>query len=192
MDAAGIVQETLHSINSKKLSAMILKLDLEKAYDKVDQTFLHLILVQIGLPLNIVRLILSFFCMTSFVVLINETPTAFLHSSRGLRQGFPLSPYLFSLVIEGLNLLFDKANAEGTIKGVKVAGGLFITHTFFVDDVIIFGSKSIKEWQRIKCLIDLFCKAYGMSISAHKSCFRVCNVHEDSMVIISQLFQIGI
>ena len=176
MDAAGIVQETLHSIKSKKLSAMLLKLDLEKAYDKVDRNFLHLILVQIGLPLNIVRLILSCVCTTSFAMLINWTPTAFFHSSRGLRQWCPLSPYLFLLVIEGLSLLFSKAKAEGSIKGVKVAGGLFITHTFFVADVIIFGSSSIEEWQRIKCFIELFCKAFRISISSHKSCFKFCNV----------------
>ena len=59
MDAAGIVQETLHSIKLKKFPALILKLDLENAFDKVDHSFLNPILVQIGLLLKVSQWIMS-------------------------------------------------------------------------------------------------------------------------------------
>ena len=71
MDVAGIVHENLHFIKLKKLSAMILKLDLKKEYDKVDCYFLYLVLVRIGLPLNVSQWILSCVNSTPFVVLIH-------------------------------------------------------------------------------------------------------------------------
>lgn len=82
MDAAGIVQETIHSIRKKKLSSLVLKLDLEKAFDKVDRYLLHPILVQIRLPQNIVQLIMS--CVNSatflFLSMVHRQIT-----SKGLR-----------------------------------------------------------------------------------------------------------
>lgn len=182
MDAAGIVRETLHSIKLKNIPVMILKLDLEKAYDKVDRYFLHLILVQIGLPLNIVHWIMSYVNSASFVFLVNR--------SRGIRRGCPLSPYLFLLIIEGPILLLHKAKANGIIKGVKVSGAIAITHTLFVDDVMIFGKGNFYEWLCIKVITDLIYSTSGMSISPFKSCFRHWNVEDNVLSSIINLFQI--
>ena len=85
LDVAGIVQETIHSIKQKKLSAMVLKLDLEKAYDKVDRTMLHLILLQIGIPLKMTNWIMSCVNSTSYAVPINGSPSQSFNGTRGLR-----------------------------------------------------------------------------------------------------------
>ena len=77
IDAAMIIQETMDTIKLKKFSALILKLDLEKAYDKVVRSFLNLILVQIGLPLKVSQWIMSCVNSASFVVLINGSPMDF-------------------------------------------------------------------------------------------------------------------
>ena len=111
----GIVQETLHSIKTKNLRTFILKLDLIKSFDRVNWIFIHLILIQIGAPLQTVNWILGCLTSATFAVLINGTPSKFFSATRGIRQGCPLSPLLFILVIEGLSLLISDARNHGLI-----------------------------------------------------------------------------
>ena len=71
--------------------------------------------------------------------MINGTPTGFFATSRGIHQGFPLSPLLFILVIEGNGLLIKDTQRKGKIKGIKVSSLLAVSHLLFVDDVVLFG-----------------------------------------------------
>jgi hypothetical protein len=166
-----VVQEVIHSIKVKNKKASVLKLDLVKAYDRVDWGFLRLVLLQVGLSLEATDWIIG--CVTSkkFVVLINGKPTRFFKSSRCLRQGFPLSPLLFLLVIEGLSRIIQERVRDKKIEGVPVARGLNITHLMFVDDVILFGIGCIVEWKAYKEVLDLFCKATRMEFSSQKYSF---------------------
>jgi len=81
-DAIGVVQEVLHSIKVKNIKALVLKLDLIKAYDRVDWGFLRLVLFQVGLRLEATYWILGCVTSTNFVVLINGRPTNFFKSKR--------------------------------------------------------------------------------------------------------------
>ena len=74
---------------------------------------------------------------TSFAVLINGSPSGFFRPTRGIRQGCPLSPFIFSLVADALSRLILKARREGKITGVKVSRSEEVTHTLFVDDVLL-------------------------------------------------------
>ena len=82
-------------------------------------------------------------CHATFSILLNGTASDFFHAGRGLRQGCPLSPLLFVLVMEGLSALIKNAKARGTFHGLRVNDILHLTHLLFVDDVLIFldGSK---------------------------------------------------
>ena len=80
---------------------MVLKLDLVKAFDRVNWTFLRL-LIQIGIPLLGVNWIMGCVSSSCFAVLLNGPPSDFFPASRGIRQGCPLSPLLFILIIESL------------------------------------------------------------------------------------------
>jgi hypothetical protein len=113
LDAIGTAQECIHSIKTRKQRALILKLDLRKAYDCVNWDFLRMILVQTGFSLLSVQWIMSCVVSSSFAVLINGEATSFFSSERGLRQGCPLSPLLFILVMECLSLLLKKDQLEG-------------------------------------------------------------------------------
>jgi hypothetical protein len=97
-DAIGVVQETLHSLKVKNIKALVLKLDLIKAYDRVDWGFLRLVLLQVGLSLEATDWILGCVTSANFVVLINGRPTSFFKSSRGLRQGALYLYYFFYLL----------------------------------------------------------------------------------------------
>jgi hypothetical protein len=161
----------LHSIKIKKSKALVLKLDMMKAYDRVDWSFLRLVLLQVGLSLEATDWIMGCVSSTNFFVLINGSPSGFFRSSRGLRQGCPLSPLLFLLIVEGLSRILLKLVEVGRLEGVLVANGVRITHLLFVDDVILFGKGSLAEWQVFKDALDLFCNATGMTFSSQKSQF---------------------
>ena len=103
-------------------------------------------MIQIGLDLETVNWIMGCIQSASFAVLINGSTSKKFRASRGIRQGCPLSPLLFLLVIEGLSRLIQKAKVDGRIKGIQISRDLFLTHLMFVDDIKIMGSGSINEW----------------------------------------------
>jgi hypothetical protein len=92
-----------------------------------------MMLVQIGLKWEVVRCIMRCVTSANFVVLVNGSPTKFF--KRGLRKGYPLSPLLFLLVVEGFSMIVKKDCIEGKFIGIKVAKVLAITHLLFVNDI---------------------------------------------------------
>ena len=107
----------------------------------------------------------------NFVILVIGTPSSFFTATRGIKQGCPLSPLLFILVIEGLSLFIKDAKAKGKIRGIKISDSLYLTHLLFVDDVIFFGNGTVMEWMAFDVLLETFCSASRMSISLNKSNF---------------------
>ena len=103
--------------------------------------------------------------------LLMASPLSFFSASRGIRQGCPLSPLLFILVIEGLSLMIVDARDHSLIKGIKISSTFALTHLLFVDDVILLGSGSLSEWMAFDVILSKFCKASRMCISIDKSCF---------------------
>jgi len=108
---------------------------------------------------------------TSFAVLINGGPTKFFRCSRGLRHGFPLSHFLFILLMDGLRRLFEKEKYLDKILGVKVSIRVRITHLMFVDDVLLFGCGLISEWRDFHRILCLFSKATRLMINLDKYSF---------------------
>jgi len=84
-DAIGVAREALHSIKTKKIKSLVLKLDMMKAYDKVDWSFLRLVPLHIGLSLEATNWIIGCVRSTNLFVLVNGSPSGFFKASRGLR-----------------------------------------------------------------------------------------------------------
>jgi hypothetical protein len=187
-DAIGVAQEALHNIKTKKSKALVLKLDMMKAYDRVDWSFLRLVLLQIGLGLEATDWIMGCVRSTNFFVLVNGNPSGFFKGSRGLRQGCPLSPLLFLLIVEGLVESLRDWLMMVDLKDILVANGFRITHLLFVDDVILFGKGYLQEWQVFKDALDLFCNASGMVFSNQKSQFLEVGWSVEGIVQLKQIF----
>ena len=82
-----------------------------------------------------------------------------------------MSPLLFLLIVEGLNILINNTNMDNRIEGIKIAKFIKVTHLLFVDDVVLFGKSTLAEWIAFKSIVDLFIRATWMEASDKKSIF---------------------
>ena len=127
---------------------------------------------KLGFHSKWVQLIMACITTAHFSVIVNGNPTGYILPSRGLRQGDPLSPYLFLFCAEGLTTLFRKAEIEGIIRGVAASrGGPCISHLLFADDNLLFCRASVKECQQVKSLLNLYEAALGKKVNTDKTSF---------------------
>ena len=105
----------------------------------------------------------------TFSILINGTASDFFHAGRGLRQGCPLSPLLFVLVMEGLSVLIKNAKDRGELQGLQINDILHLTHLLFVDNVLIFLNGTRHDSVHFDLLLKHFCRATGMAPNSTKS-----------------------
>eukprot|EP00253_Pinus_taeda_P025758 PITA_25758 len=107
---------------------------------------------------------------SSFSILVNGSPSNIFAPSRGLRQGDPLSPFLFILMMEGLGRSIKQAKALGKIKGLQLMeNGQALTHQQFVDDTMLQGIPTVKEASVYKQILNDFAMAIGMEVNLSKS-----------------------
>ena len=99
-----IAQEVIHSISKKrgKVGYMVLKIDLEKAYDRLEWSFIRDILFRVNLPLDLIEVIMSCVSMVSTSIMVNGEALDLIYPSRVIRQGDPLFLYLFILCMDFL------------------------------------------------------------------------------------------
>ena len=145
--------ETLHYMkhhHNGKSGFMALKLDMSKAYDRVEWSYLELIMQRMSFAERWVDLILECITTVNYSILINGEPSEVFHPTRGLRQGDPLSPYLFFLCTEGLHSYLHQASKVGQIRGVSICkNGPRLTHLFFADNSVLFCKASLNECKKI-------------------------------------------
>ena len=114
---------------------------------------------------------LVFMCIRSvtYSIMLNGQPHGFIILERGLRQGDPLSLYLFLLVTEGLHALFKKAESDGQLKGVSLcAAGPRIFHLLFVVDSLVFYRAMISGCVKIQSILQLYEQDSGQNINKGK------------------------
>ena len=111
-------------------------------------------------------------CISSptFSILINGSPFGSISPSRGLRQGDPLSPFLFILGTEVLSHLLVNAENNGSFKGFPLARTCpRVSHLLFADDLIIFAQASVVDVGVIQSCIDKYQECSGQLVNVKKS-----------------------
>lgn len=172
-DNAMTAFEIFHTMKHKKKGKkgiLAMKLDMSKAYDRVEWNFLENVLKKVGFCKKWVDLVMSCVRTVSYSVLINRVPTDIFNPERGLRQGDPISPFLFLFCAEAFSALLKRAEMQGSIHGVKVARSApAVSHLFFADDTILFTRATEKEAREIKQLITSYELASGQRINLNKT-----------------------
>jgi hypothetical protein len=143
---------------------------MEKAYDRIEWDFLRATLTSMNFPPKLVNTIMCCVSTISFAILINGSPTRYFFPKRGLRQGDPLSPYLFIICADVLSAMISKAHSEKLIQGVKIAPTApEITHLFFADDSLMFCRANKEETSHIQAIITQYQMASGQMVNYNKS-----------------------
>ncbi|XP_061362932.1 uncharacterized protein LOC133306628 [Gastrolobium bilobum] len=191
-----IAQEVIHSIRSRKGNKgwMMIKVDLEKAYDRLSWKFVLDTLKDVGFPESTSQLILSCISTSSLSLLWNGVATSKFLPGRCIRQGDPISPYLFVLCIERLSHLINMAVDIGAWKPIVLRKGAPpISHLLFADDLIICAEASIEQAHVINQVLKVFTKASGQKVSSEKTrVFFSKNVHVSRSSEISESLGVGI
>lgn len=144
-----LAREIIHSFNSSSYNeeAFMLKADVNKAFDTVQWHFIYAAMQAVNFPKNLVQLV-----------------------NRGLRQGCPLSPYLFILVTEFLTRSLKMEALQGSIKVIKLARSApVITHSMYADDLVLMGQANLNEVNAFKSVLEEFAENTGLSINPDKS-----------------------
>nr|KYP48048.1 LINE-1 reverse transcriptase isogeny [Cajanus cajan] len=167
-----IFQEVIHSMRYKSGNKgwMAIKIDLEKAYDRLKWNFVKDTLQDIGLPQIFVNLIWASILSPRLRMVWNGEALEEFTPSRGIRQGGPISPYLFVLCMERLFQLISAAVTSDQWKPIKLSrDGRPLSHLAFADDLVLFAEASINQVEIIKTCLDLFCASSGQKVSLEKT-----------------------
>ena len=168
-----IAYECFHYLRKKKTGMegyLGLKLDMSKAYDRVEWGFLEEMMLKMGFPESYVSLLLKCVRSTSFSILVNGQPTRQFYPTRGLRQGDPLSPFLFIICAEGLSSLLRDAEAKKEIHGIKIGKKVnAISHLFFADDSLLFTRANEQEVEKVLEILSTYEAASGQKLNMEKS-----------------------
>lgn len=156
---------------NKEPKRLTIKVDIAKAFDTLSWDFLFNCLEGLNLPPLNIRWLRACICTPSYMVGYNGTVNDYFKGRRGLRQGDPLSPYLFVMAMNCLSLMLKKAAEEGDFGYHSRCESTRLTHLCFADDLLIFTESSLSSFQKVLQVLREFEMRSGLAISVQKSCF---------------------
>ncbi|KAK4258548.1 hypothetical protein QN277_004989 [Acacia crassicarpa] len=170
-----VAQEVIHTMRSmrKKKGFLAIKIDLEKAYDRVNWNFVLNCLQELNLPSRLTEVIEQCISSPTMQLLWNGDKAEVFIPSRGVRQGDPLSPYLFVICMEKLAHLIQSEIDNKKWRPIHLTrSGPPISHLFFADDIILFAEASMDQVDVINKCLKVFCDSSGLKINQQKT--KVC------------------
>ncbi|KAJ0471319.1 putative RNA-directed DNA polymerase [Helianthus annuus] len=190
MDGPLVLNEVLSWLKKSKRSGMYFKVDISKAYDSVNWSFLDSIMFQMKFPNRWRKWIMATLVSARASVLVNGSPTREFECSRGLRQGDPLSPFLFVIVMEALTGIMKKAASVGLYNGIKVSrDGPSLSHLLYADDVMFIGEWSVSNAKNLRRILRCFYLVSGLRVNLAKCSVFGVGVNEDEVLSMAQLLR---
>jgi len=114
-------------------------------------------------------------------VLVNGSPSPKFKVGRGIRQGDPLSPFLFNIAVEGLSVLFQRAATSNIFRGIDFGSNNFLSHLQYTDDTLVFMPASLRALQSVKRVLRWFALCSGLHINFFKSSLIGINVDDSCL-----------
>ncbi|GJW03090.1 RNA-directed DNA polymerase, eukaryota [Tanacetum coccineum] len=178
LDGPFILDELIQWCKRKKNQLLVFKVDFEKAFDSVRWDFLDDILKKFGFGDKWRKWIQSCLRSSRGSIILNGSPTEEFQFHKGLKQGDPLSPFLFILVMESLHLSFKRVEEAGLFNGIKLDNSVSISHLFYADDAVFVGQWCKKNINTLVHVLECFFRASGLRINMSKS--KLMGLHVDS------------
>ncbi|KAL8133302.1 hypothetical protein AgCh_008677 [Apium graveolens] len=145
----------MHYLKRKKFGKegfMALKLDMSKAYDRIEWLFLKVIMLKMGFSNQWTHLIMQCVSTVEYTINHGEIEIGPIKPTRGLRQGDPLFPYLFIICAEGLSSLIKHYEDMKCIQGIRIyRNAPMISHMLFADDSYLFCKAEELQIQQADC-----------------------------------------
>ena len=172
-DNVMVAYELTHFLQNKRSGTecfAALKLDMSKAYDRVEWHFLRGMMERLGFDERWINLIMQCVSTVSYRIKVNGEMTEEIIPTRGLRQGDPLSPYLFLICAEGFSGLLIEAERTGNLEGVTIcANAPSITHLLFADDSLLLLKVNDENANCLQHVLQLYEECSGQMINKDKS-----------------------
>ncbi|GJT93456.1 RNA-directed DNA polymerase, eukaryota [Tanacetum coccineum] len=189
LDGPFILNEVLQWCQRKKKHALIFKVDFEKAYDSVRWDFLDDVLYSFGFGSKWRAWIQTCLNSSRGSILINGSPTEEFQFFKGLKQGDPLSPFLFILIMESLHISFQRVIDANLFTGIKLNSLVNLTHLFYADDALFIGQWSDSNIDTLVHVLDCFHRASGLRINMCKS--KIMGVHVENGKVMNAAAKLG-
>ena len=141
-----------------------------------------------GFSIPFITRVMSSLSFVSFDLLINGAASTFFKYGRGLRQGCPLAPLLFLIVVEGLGRAMLAAKENGDFFGISFGNDISLSHVLFVDDIVMITDGSDQSLSILYEILQIFCKASGMRINEEKSSLLHFGLDESEIISIQNIF----
>ena len=173
IDNVLVAFEIMHHLNQKrsgKIGEMALKLDMSKVFDRVEWGCLRDIMQKMGFDSKWITFMMQCVIFVTYTIRLNGKPRGHITPTRGLRQGDPISPFLFLFCAEGLSSLLQQAIFAGSLRGVIASPhGPQISLIFFADDNIIFCQVTREECDHLEQILETYEKASSQKINCEKT-----------------------
>ncbi|KAJ0533882.1 putative RNA-directed DNA polymerase [Helianthus annuus] len=193
LDSPLIVGETVAWAKKHKRKMMIYKVDFQRAYDSLNWKFLFKVMEYMDFPKKWVTWISGCLKSGRGSVLVNGSPTEEFQYKRGLRQGDPISPFLFILALEVLVMFVNKSVDIGLFHGLKLTNdGPVLSHLCYADDVLFIGEWSDHNAMSLKRLLRCLFLVSGLKVNDHKCHLYGVGVSEVEITRLARVLNCGI